>query len=85
MHFPNDDFKMVRGTRLLPVGLLLLLTLSLLWYTKYGDGLSYLRGHAHSYTINPATNFRSPKDSTTDVQNSTLGVRGPPNLPLHLC
>ena len=79
MHFPSDDFKMVRGIRLFPVGLLLLLTLSLLWYTKYGDGLSYLKGHAPSYSINPAIKFRSPKDSTADVHNSTLGVRGPPN------
>ena len=83
MHLSNDDFRMARGSRLLPFAALLLFMLSLLWYTKSGDGLSYLQGHASGYAINPATNFRSPKDSTGDVHNSTLGVRSPSNLPRH--
>lgn len=82
MHLSTDDFKMARGSRLLPLAVLLLLTLSLLWYTKSRDGLSYLKGHGYNYNPNPAANFKSPtKDSVKDVHNSTLGVRSSPNLP----
>lgn len=84
MHLSNDEFKMTRASRLLPLGALLLLTLSLLWYSKSAAGFSYIKGHASRYAMNPATNFRSPKDSTADVYNSTLGVRCPLNLLPHL-
>ena len=55
--------------------------LSLLWYTKSSDGLSYLKGHGYSYNMNPAKNFKSSKDSIKDVHNSTLGVRSSPHTP----
>lgn len=75
MHLSNDEFKMARGPRLLPFGVLLLFMLSLLWYTKSGNGLSYLKGHGYKLDRNPAVNFKMPKDSVKDVHNSTLGVR----------
>ena len=84
MHLSSDDFTMARGPRLLPLGIILLCICSLLWYTKSGDGLSYLKGHHYNYNINPAVGFKSPKDSVKDVDNSTLGVRYSPNLPPHL-
>ena len=83
MHFSSDDFKMARGPRLLPFGVLFLFMLSLLWYTKSGDGLSYLKGHGYDYKINPAIEFKPLKDSAKDVHNSTLGVRSSLHVPLH--
>ena len=83
MHLSNDDFKMARGSRLVPFGLLLLFMLSLLWYSKSGDGLPYLKGHTSNSSLNPAADFRSPKDSTVDVYNSTLGVRSPSKYSPH--
>lgn len=85
MHLSSDDFNMARPPRLLPIGVLLLFMLSLLWYTKSGDGLSYLKGHGYDYNMNPAVNFKSPKDSVKDVHNSTLGVRSSPSLHPYPC
>lgn len=85
MHYSREDFRMARASRLLPFGALLLFMLSLLWYAKSGDGLFYLKGHASSYGMNPAAGFKSPKDSTKDVHNSTLGVRIPLNRLTHPC
>ena len=85
MHLSNDDFKMARGSRLLPLGLFFLFILSLLWSTQSRHGLSYLKGHTPNYPTNPASHFRFSKDSTADVHNSTLGVRCPPNLPPYPC
>ena len=79
MHLSTDDFRMARGPRLLPLGVLLFL-LSLLWYTKSGDGLSYLKRHGYDHNMNSAANFKTPKDSVKDVHNSTLGVRGSPKM-----
>lgn len=85
MHLSSDDFNMARGPRLLPFGVLLLFLLSLLWYTKSGDGLSYLKGHGYNDNTNPAANFKIPKDSVKDVHNSTLGVRSSPKMLVDLC
>ena len=84
MHLPTGESKMVRGPRLLPVGVVLFFLLSLLWYTKSGDGLSYLKGHAYNYNSNPAANFKLPTpDNVKDVHNATLGVRNPSKVLLH--
>lgn len=85
MPFSGDEFKMARGSRLIPLGVLFLFMLSLLWYTKSGDGLSYLKGHGYDYNTNPAANFKLTKDSVKDVHNSTLGVRSSPSLLPHPC
>ena len=84
MHLSTDESKMVRGPRLLPFGVLLLFLLSLLWYTKSGDSLPYLKGHAYNNNSNPAAKFKLPTpDSVKDVHNATLGVRNPSKLLLH--
>lgn len=84
MHLLSDDFTMARGPRLLPLGIILLCMLSLLWYKKSDNALSYFKGHGHNENVNPAVGFKSPKDSVKDVHNSTLGVRHSPNLPPRL-
>ena len=86
MHLSTGESKMVRGPRLLPLGVVLFFLLSVLWYTKSGDGLSYLKGHAYNSNSNsnPAANFKLPTpDNVKDVHNSTLGVRNPSKLLLH--
>ena len=84
MHLSTDESKMLRGPRLISFGVVLLFLLSLLSYTKSGDGLSYFKGHAYNYDSNPAANFKSPTpDSVKDVHNSTLGVRNPSKVLLH--
>ena len=84
MHLSTGDSKMVRGPRLLPFGVVLLFLLSLLWYTKSGNGLSYLKGHSYNDNSNPAAKFKLPTaDSVKDVHNATLGVRIPSKVLLH--
>ena len=88
MHLSTGESKMVRGPRLLPFAVLLIFLISLLWYTKSGNGLAYLKGHAYNSNSNsksnPAANFKLPTpDSVKDVHNSTLGVRNPSHILLH--
>ena len=55
--------------------------LSLLWYTKSREGLSYLKGHGYNYSRKPTKAFKASTDSIKDVHNSTLGVRSSPHAP----